>query len=47
MPPDNASYMYAAYAVAAAVYGLYALTLWRRRRRVDERLRQADRADAQ
>ena len=47
MPPDNSSYMYAAYAVAAAVYGLYALTLWRRRRRVDERLRQIDRADAQ
>ena len=47
MPPDNSAYMYAAYAVAAAVYGLYAAALWRRRRRVDERLRQVDRADAQ
>ena len=47
MPPDNSSYMYAAYAVAFAVYGLYALSLWRRRRRVEGRLRQIDRADAQ
>ena len=47
MPPDNSSYMYAAYAVALAVYGLYALSLWRRRRGVEARLRQLDRADAQ
>ena len=47
MPPDNSSYMYAAYAVALAVYGLYALALWRRRRRVEARLRQFERADAQ
>ena len=46
MPPENASYMVAAYTVAAAVYGLYSLSLWRRRRRLQERLRQLDRADA-
>jgi hypothetical protein len=46
MPPDNSSYMVAAYAIAAAVYGLYSLTLWRRRRRLQERLRQLERAGA-
>ena len=30
--PDNASYMHAAYAVAATAYALYAISLWRRRR---------------
>ena len=30
--PDNAGYMYAAYTVAATVYAVYALSLWRRRR---------------
>ena len=47
MPPDNSPYMYAAYAVALAVYGLYALSLWRRRRRVEARLSRVDRAGAQ
>ena len=46
MPPENSSYMVAAYAVAAAVYGLYSLSLWRRRRRLQERLRHLERADA-
>jgi heme exporter protein D len=46
MPPDNASYMYVAYAVAFAVYALYALSIWRRRRGVQERLRRVERADA-
>ena len=30
--PDNAGYMHAAYAVAAAAYALYGLSLWRRLR---------------
>ncbi len=44
MPPENSQYLYAAYSVALAVYGLYALSLARRRRRVQERLRQLDQA---
>ena len=47
MPPDNAGYMYGAYIVAAAVYGLYSMGLWRRRRRVRDRLRQLDQANGQ
>ena len=43
MTPDNASYYYAAYAVAVAVYAGYALSLWRRRARVREALRQEER----
>ena len=39
--PDNASWYHAAYAVALTVYALYAITLWRRRARVREELRQA------
>ena len=39
--PDNASFMHAAYAVAAVVYLGYALTLMRRRARVRQALRQA------
>lgn len=39
MVPDNASYMYAAYAVTLAVYALYSLSIWRRRRRVRAQLR--------
>ena len=46
MPPDNAEYLYAAYSIALAVYGLYSLSLWRRRREVRERLRQLGRGDA-
>ena len=33
MPPDNAGYLYAAYALAAFVYAGYALVLVRRRAR--------------
>lgn len=33
MPPENAGYFHAAYALAAIVYSLYALSLWRRSRR--------------
>ena len=39
--PDNAGYMHAAYAVATTAYALYALSLWRRRRAVRERLERA------
>ena len=46
MPPDNSPYMYAAYTVTLAVYGLYALSLWRRRRRVQRQLRRLERTDA-
>ena len=46
MPPDTSTYMYAAYTITAAVYGLYSLSLWRRRRRVRARLREIERADA-
>ena len=47
MPPDTSGYMYAAYLVAAAIYALYALSLWRRRRAVRARLRALERASAQ
>jgi hypothetical protein len=33
MPPDNASYMVAAYVVTAVILGGYAAGLWRRARR--------------
>jgi hypothetical protein len=39
--PDNASFMHAAYAVAAVVYLGYAVLLMRRRSRVRQGLRQA------
>ena len=39
--PDNASYMYAAYTIAAVVYVGYAVALLRRRARVRAALRQA------
>ena len=39
--PENASYMHAAYAVAASAYTLYALSLWRRRRALRDRARRA------
>jgi hypothetical protein len=45
MPPSNAGYLYAAYTAAATVYGLYALTLWRRARRTRERLRELEGRD--
>ena len=47
MPPDTSAYMYAAYAAAATLYALYSLSLWRRRRQVQARLRQLGRADGQ
>jgi hypothetical protein len=34
--PDNAGYYHAAYAVAALVYGLYAVSIWWRRRKLRE-----------
>jgi hypothetical protein len=40
--PDNASYMHAAYVVAAVVYLGYAAALLRRRARVRAALRQAE-----
>ncbi len=46
MPPDNSGYMYAAYVVAALIYGLYALSLWHRRRRLQARERQLTRNGA-
>jgi hypothetical protein len=43
MPPDNAGYFQAAYAAAVAIYGLYAITLWRRRARVRAALQRVER----
>jgi hypothetical protein len=40
--PDNASFLHAAYAVAAVVYLGYAVALMRRRARVRAALRQAE-----
>ena len=37
-PPDTATYYHIAYTWAAVLYGGYALLLWRRARRVRERL---------
>jgi hypothetical protein len=37
-PPDTATYYHIAYTWAAVLYGSYALSLWRRARRVRERL---------
>ena len=34
MPPDNGVYMVAGYVVTAAILGGYAVSLWRRARRV-------------
>jgi heme exporter protein D len=42
MPPENASYFHAAYVVTVAVYALYAVSLWRRRRALDRRAREAE-----
>jgi hypothetical protein len=36
--PDNASFMVAAYAAAAIIYGAYAISLVARRRRVRDHL---------
>lgn len=36
--PDTARYYHIAYVAAATIYLLYALTLWRRSRRVKRRL---------
>ena len=38
MPPDNASYFHAAYAVVALIYGGYAALLLRRRARTRREL---------
>lgn len=34
MPPDNGGYAVAAYIIIPAVYGLYALSLWVRARKI-------------
>jgi heme exporter protein CcmD len=43
--PDNASYMHAAYAISAAAYVFYAVSVWRRRREVERRLRELERGE--
>ncbi|HEX5581266.1 MAG TPA: hypothetical protein VFX39_06770 [Gemmatimonadaceae bacterium] len=42
--PQNEKFMYAAYAVATAAYLLYAATLWLRRRALERREVELDRA---
>jgi len=44
--PDNATYMHAAYAAAAAAYVFYAVSVWRRRRDVERRLRELERGES-
>jgi hypothetical protein len=39
MTPDNAGYYYAAYVVAAVIYGLYAVSIALRLRKVRDRRR--------
>jgi len=39
MPPQNAGYMYAAYAAAVVIYAGYALSIWWRVRDVARRSR--------
>jgi hypothetical protein len=39
MPPDNAGYMYVAYAAACVIYVAYALSLWWRGRALATRRR--------
>jgi hypothetical protein len=39
MPPENAGYLYAAYAAAVVVYGGYALSIWLRARGLARRVR--------
>jgi hypothetical protein len=39
MPPDNAGYMYAAYAAATLIYAGYALSIWWRARELTRRTR--------
>ena len=41
--PDNAFYAHAAYIATAAIYGVYAVSVWRRRRRVERLRRELDR----
>jgi heme exporter protein D len=41
--PDNASYYHAAYAISVVVYAVYALSVWRRRRSLRRRSRDAER----
>ena len=44
--PDNAFYMQVAYVAAAAVFGVYALSVWRRRRRVSQLREELERGGA-
>ena len=46
MTPDNASFMWIAYGLVAALHLGYALTLWRRHARVREQLDRATRVQA-
>jgi hypothetical protein len=43
--PDNGRFFVAAYVLAAVLYTGYALSLWARSRRLDERLRDRDTRD--
>jgi len=45
--PQNAGYMYAAYAAAGIIYGGYALSIWWRARRITRRDRPVPDAQAQ
>jgi len=45
MIPDNGRFFVAAYVLAAVLYAGYALSLWTRTRRLDERLRDHDARD--
>lgn len=38
MIPNNAQYYHIAYAVVVVLYGVYALTIWVRRKKVREQL---------
>ena len=42
--PQNADYMYAAYAVATVAYLVYGASLWLRNRALDRRAAELDRA---
>jgi hypothetical protein len=44
MPPDNAGYFHAAYAIVALIYGGYAALLLRRRARARRELQAGDAA---
>jgi hypothetical protein len=47
MPPHNARFAYVAYAVATAVYAVYAASIWWRARNVARQLRTRPEAERQ